>query len=77
MIRATALLATRRAAGELPPGAPDPNAALLQFLAERTRGTRPIAWGDQLAELALTAGIFRGTLAVDGLRDEAVADGAR
>jgi glycerol-3-phosphate dehydrogenase len=77
MIRATALLATRRAAGALPPGAPDPNAALLQFLAERTRGTRPIAWGDQLAELALTAGIFRGTLAVDGLRDEAVADGAR
>ena len=28
--------------------------------AERFRGTRPIAWGDQLAELWLTAGIFRG-----------------
>ena len=36
-------------------------------LAERHRGTRPIAWGDQLAELALTAGIFRGTLGIDGL----------
>ena len=77
MVRATAILAARHAAGELPPGAPLPNDALLQFLAERTRGTRPIAWGDQLAELALTAGIFRGTLAVDGLREDARADGER
>ena len=76
MVRATAVLAGRRAAGGLPRGAPDPNAALLQFLAERTRGTRPIAWGDQLAELALTAGIFRGTLAVDGLRENAASDAA-
>jgi len=38
-------------------------------MAERFRGTRSIAWGDQLAELWLTAGIFRGTLAVGDLAD--------
>jgi hypothetical protein len=38
-------------------------------MAERFGGTPPIAWGDQLAELWLTAGIFRGTLAVDALAD--------
>jgi hypothetical protein len=67
MVRAAAMLAERADAGKLPARAPDPNAALLEFLAERQRGTRPIAWGDQLAELALTAGIFRGTLAIDDL----------
>jgi glycerol-3-phosphate dehydrogenase len=67
MVRAAAVLDARAAAGQLPPRAPDPTAALLVFVAERQRGTRPIAWGDQLAELALTAGIFRGTLAADGL----------
>jgi glycerol-3-phosphate dehydrogenase len=41
--------------------------AMRGFLDERFRGTRPIAWGDQLAELWLAAGIYRGTLAVDGL----------
>ena len=45
------------------------NAPLRDFVGERFRGTRPIAWGDQLAELWLTAGIFRGTLAVDQLAD--------
>ena len=67
MVRAAAALADRAARGELPPRAPDPSAALIEFIAERQRGTRPIAWGDQLAEHALTAGIFRGTLAIDGL----------
>jgi hypothetical protein len=42
-------------------------AALRGFVAERFRGTRAIAWGDQLAELWLTAGIMRGTLAVGDL----------
>ena len=45
------------------------NAPLREFVAERFRGTRPIAWGDQLAELWLTAGIFRGIMAVDQLAD--------
>jgi len=45
------------------------NSALLGFVTERFRGTRTIAWGDQLAELWLAAGIFRGTLAVGGLPD--------
>ncbi|MEA2650487.1 MAG: glycerol-3-phosphate dehydrogenase, partial [Chloroflexota bacterium] len=45
------------------------NGPLRGFVAERFRGTRPIAWGDQLAELWLTAGVFRGVLAVDQLAD--------
>lgn len=59
MPRAAAVLDARR------PGAA--NASLCGFMAERFRGTRSIAWGDQLAELWLTAGIFRGTLAVGQL----------
>lgn len=59
MPRAAAALDARR------PGAANP--PLRGFMAERFRGTRPIAWGDQLAELWLTAGIFSGTLAVDAL----------
>ena len=46
-----------------------PNPSLRGFVSERFRGTRPIAWGDQLTELWLTAGIFRGTLAVGDLAD--------
>ena len=61
MPRAAAILDARR------PGAANP--PLRGFMAERFRGTRPIAWGDQLAELWLTSGIFRGTLAVDALAD--------
>ncbi len=61
--RAAAALDARR------PGAA--NGPLRDFVRERFRGTRPIAWGDQLAELWLTAGIFRGVLAVDQLADAA------
>lgn len=59
--RSAAILDARR------PGSANP--ALRGFLAERFRGDRPIAWGDQLTELWLTAGIYRGTLAVTGLPD--------
>jgi len=61
MPRAAAVLDSRR------PGAA--NASLRGFMAERFRGTRSIAWGDQLTELWLTAGILRGTLAVGDLAD--------
>jgi glycerol-3-phosphate dehydrogenase len=61
MPRAAAILDARH------PGAANP--PLRGFMAERFRGTRPIAWGDQLAELWLTAGIFRGTLAIDAMAD--------
>jgi glycerol-3-phosphate dehydrogenase len=64
-VRAAAIVAER----PVPDGALPPEEALLGFLRERFRGTRPIAWGDQLAELWLTAGIYRGTLAVEGLTD--------
>jgi glycerol-3-phosphate dehydrogenase len=59
--RAAAALDGRR------PGAA--NGPLRGFVSERFRGTRPIAWGDQLAELWLTAGVFRGVLAVDELAE--------
>lgn len=67
--RAAAILHERRVAGHLAPEAPEPNDALRGFLDERFRGTRPIAWGDQLTELFLAAGIYRGTLAADELAD--------
>jgi glycerol-3-phosphate dehydrogenase len=70
--RAAALLDQRH------PGAA--NEAMRGFLDERFRGTRPIAWGDQLAELWLAAGIYRGTLAVHtldaGVDEQAVARAA-
>jgi glycerol-3-phosphate dehydrogenase len=70
--RATALLDDRAAAGRLGPEAPEANAAMRDFVAERFRGTRPIAWGDQLTELWLSSGVFRGTLAADELRGTAL-----
>lgn len=61
MPRAAAVLDARR------PGAANP--ALREFVAERFRGSRSVAWGDQLMELWLTTGILRGTLAVGDLPD--------
>ncbi len=49
----------------LPPDAVD--RILLDFLAERFRGTRPIAWGRQLQELWITAGLYGGVLGVESL----------
>ncbi|HEX7197653.1 MAG TPA: anaerobic glycerol-3-phosphate dehydrogenase subunit GlpA [Candidatus Limnocylindria bacterium] len=68
MPRAAAVLDARR------PGAA--NASLRGFIAERFRGTRSIAWGDQLAELWLTAGIFRGVLAIGDIADAPAAEEA-
>jgi glycerol-3-phosphate dehydrogenase len=42
---------------------------LVEFLAERFRGTGPIAWGRQLQELWLTAGIYGGILGAETLVD--------
>ena len=72
--RATAELDARRADGRLASSAPDANDALRSFAAERFRGTRPIAWGDQLTEVWLAAGIARGTLAADRLPAQAGAE---
>ncbi len=69
MPRAAAMLDQRRADGRLALAAPDANAALRSFAAERFRGTKPIAWGDQLTEAWLSAGMMRGTLAADRLPD--------
>lgn len=67
MPRAAAILHDHREAAGDPPAIPEANAALNAFAAERFRGTRPIAWGQQLSELWLTAGVFRGTLAAGAL----------
>lgn len=74
--RAASMLEERRLDGRLAPEAPDARAALRSFAAERFRGTRPIAWGDQLTELWLSAGVFRGTLAADTLPGAAGPDDA-
>ena len=70
--RAAGVVAERSAMGTLPaePTAMPPGAIdviLLDFLAERFRGTRPIAWGRQLQELWITAGLYGGVLGVDSL----------
>jgi glycerol-3-phosphate dehydrogenase len=50
--------------------------ALVDFLRERHKGTRPIAYGRQLQEWALTSGIQWGTLGAESLVAEATdADG--
>ncbi len=46
-----------------------PSRALLEFLAERFRGIRPIAWGRQLQELWFTAGLYQGVLGSRSLID--------
>ena len=67
---------TFRAAGVIAERAEDPTAVaatgdadrlLVDFVAERYRGARPIAWGRQLQELWLTAGLYEGVLGIRSL----------
>jgi len=53
------------------------DAALVAFLQERHKGTRPIAWGRQLQELLLATGIYWGVLGVDVLAAPPAPAGAR
>jgi glycerol-3-phosphate dehydrogenase len=69
--RAAAVVA-ERAGGAEPLPAADVDRVLLDFLDERFRGTRPIAWGRQLQELWITAGIYGGILGAESLAPEAV-----
>lgn len=55
-------------AAPLPPDASD--RVIVDFLAERFRGTRPIAWGRQLQELWVTAGLYSGVLGIRSLIEE-------
>jgi glycerol-3-phosphate dehydrogenase len=83
--RAAGLVAERVAAGPADTGrvagpTPTPaetaaiaDRALMDFLGERFRGTRPIAWGRQLQELWFTAGLYQGVLGSRSLID---ADGS-
>jgi glycerol-3-phosphate dehydrogenase len=62
--RAAGIMSSALTADDQPAGAGQ--VALGDFLAERYRGTRPIAWGRQLQELWLSTGIYWGTLGLDG-----------
>jgi glycerol-3-phosphate dehydrogenase len=74
--RAAGVVAERGPTGEQPPRRPaglppdEIDRVLLDFLAERFRGTRPIAWGRQLQELWITAGIYSGVLGAESLVEE-------
>jgi glycerol-3-phosphate dehydrogenase len=67
--RAAGMVAQRYAEGA--PGAADVAATagrqMTDFLAERYRGTKPIAWSRQLQELFVAAGIYGGVLGLDSL----------
>jgi glycerol-3-phosphate dehydrogenase len=41
--------------------------AIRDFLSERFKGTRPIAWGRQLQELWMVSGIYSGVLGIESL----------
>jgi glycerol-3-phosphate dehydrogenase len=47
--------------------AADADRALTDFLRERFKGTRPIAWGRQLQEFWLVSAIYSGTLGIESL----------
>jgi glycerol-3-phosphate dehydrogenase len=51
--------------------------AMVAFLRERYKGTRPIAWGRQLQELWLATGIYWGVLGVDAFEPVDAASGSR
>jgi glycerol-3-phosphate dehydrogenase len=89
--RAAGLVADRVAHGtlEVPASALTPaslaavaDRAMIEFVGERFRGTRPIAWGRQLQELWFTAGLYQGVLGsasligADGAAPAAVSDRA-
>lgn len=77
--RAAGMIASRSAGTPPPPalralggadGAAASDRALVDFLRERHKGTRPIAFGRQLQEWALTTGIQWGTLGAGSLVGE-------
>ncbi len=82
----TAGVVAERAAGESAPraGATAPaglsaeavDRLLVDFVKERYRGTRPIAWGRQLQELWLTTGIYAGVMGIGALVEQDEVDRA-
>jgi len=73
--RAEGILAERAVASDAPLSNATLDTTLGDFLAERFRGTRPIAWGRQLQELWLTSGLYTGVLGVESLPGADVAAG--
>jgi glycerol-3-phosphate dehydrogenase len=67
--RAAGLVAERAASASGNGPEPDDH-VLTDFLAERFRGTHPIAWGRQLQELWVTAGLYGGVLGIRSLVDQ-------
>jgi glycerol-3-phosphate dehydrogenase len=64
-------IAAAAAAGSAADGWARSDRVLVDFLAERFRGTRPIAWGRQLQELWVIAGLYSGVLGVRSLVEAA------
>lgn len=64
-------------AGESPGVAELADRALLGFLRERYKGTRPIAAGRQLQELWMVTGVYVGSLGIDTLVDRTPAEASR
>jgi glycerol-3-phosphate dehydrogenase len=56
-------------------GAAGLDRALTEFVRERFKGTRPIAWGRQLQELWLVSGLYSGVLGIDSLAGARLAGG--
>jgi glycerol-3-phosphate dehydrogenase len=65
--RAAGVLAERATSRNEPVTPAGLDATLADFVSERFRGVRPIAWGRQLQELWLTTGLYAGVLGVDSL----------
>jgi glycerol-3-phosphate dehydrogenase len=81
--RASGIVADKLAADRSgPPSAPDrlegsaelAERAMVAFLRERYKGGRPVAWGRQLQELWVAAGIYWGTLGVDAFEPIAASE---
>jgi hypothetical protein len=70
------MIAERAAGADPHAGAEAADRALADFVRERHRGTRPIAYGRQLQEWAILNAVYLATLGLAPLVPAAPADGA-
>ena len=77
--RAVGLIVDRESANDVAPDGSTDH-VLVDFVAERFHGTRPIAWGRQLQELWVSSGVFLGVLGLSSIveaNERAADDAAR
>ena len=67
----------RRRLGEVRPQFQEADQAIVGYLRERFKGTRPIAAGRQLQELWMVMGMYVGALGLESLIDREPAEPAR